>query len=106
MRSALRELAASRLDSAPADLSEDDLRRVLSQIAMSPASKPADRLRAVELLGRAMGMFDEVQDRRPSFADLVLAVPGPRGPLRRRVGEVGGSGARERVEVVCRGWQG
>ena len=73
LKTALRELAASRLEVPDADVSEVELRRILRQIALSPASKPADRLRAVELLGKAMGMFDEVQDRRPSFADLVLA---------------------------------
>ena len=57
MKSALRSLAASRIAVPEGDTSKPELLRVLRQIALSPASKPADRLRAVELLGKAIGMF-------------------------------------------------
>ena len=57
MKSALRSLAASRIAVPEGDTSKPELLRVLRQIALSPASKSADRLRAVELLGKAIGMF-------------------------------------------------
>ena len=51
MKPALRKLGTSRLDVPDGEVGKAELLRVLRPIDLSPLSKRADRLRAVELLG-------------------------------------------------------
>ena len=63
MKPALRTLAAHRLAVPSAD--DQDLVRALRQIAFSPTAKTADRLRAIELLGRQTGLFRDAAEVVP-----------------------------------------
>ena len=60
MKPVLRNLAASRMAVPSAE--DQDLLRALRQIAFSPTTKVADRLRAIELLGKQSGLFREQGD--------------------------------------------
>ena len=78
MKLALRALAASRLTVPGAD--DQDLLRALRHIAFSPTTKTADRLRAIELLGRQSGLFQEtggvvappIEDVKEKLGALIL----------------------------------
>ena len=63
MKPVLRNLAASRMAVPSAE--DQDLLRALRQIAFSPTTKVADRLRAIELLGKQSGLFREQGDAEP-----------------------------------------
>jgi hypothetical protein len=54
MKRTLREMAAHRVRLDGRVLTEDELIQALREIALSPVSRPADRLRALDLLGRQM----------------------------------------------------
>ena len=74
MKRALRSLAASR---RPVPSTEDQhLVRALRQIAFSPATKIADRLRAIELLGKHSGLFKEsappTEDAKEDLTEVIL----------------------------------
>jgi hypothetical protein len=75
MKRLLAEAAAGRIrssDSVAEPMTEAEVLGVLARIART--GKPGDRLRAVELIGRHMGMFREkTPDPGTSFADLILA---------------------------------
>jgi hypothetical protein len=68
---AAAERLASFVDDAP--MAEDEVLRVLARIART--GKPADRLRAAELIGKQLGMFRDAgqADAAMSYAELVLA---------------------------------
>ena len=62
MKPRLADVAAERLASARHDepeMSMAEMQRVLARIART--GKPSDRLRALELLGRHVGMFSDKQ---------------------------------------------
>ena len=86
MKPALRSLAASRLAVPSAD--DQDLVRALRQIAFSPTTKTADRLQAIELIGRQSGLFRDAaappdkpeEDIREVILRRLEALRPPRAP--------------------------
>jgi hypothetical protein len=86
-------------------MSQDEVLRVLSRIART--GKPADRLRAVELLGRQMGMFRENgSDDRVAPRDSEGTVERLRQLILRRVAAANGEVSPAQLTVVANGGGG
>jgi hypothetical protein len=71
MKARIAQAAADRLAIGVEDvpMTEDEVLRVLARIART--GKPADRLRAAELIGKQLGMFRESAERGMTLEELI-----------------------------------